>query len=167
MAFQEWDFDLWHYIHIKQLTDLWVLNLLLLFNNWQVRGCLASSEEGQGGNIFSSEGHLVSVTMTQFCHVTWKTSVGYVNKGVWPHSNKTLFLDSKIWISYDFHMSLYIHQLSSLLLKTLNSTSDEAYWGEEKNKAKSKTPLDISYHCSLNSTTWLLTCHLYCVMDCK
>lgn len=56
-------------------------------------------------NIFGSVGHKVSVTTTQLCHLSAKSARQYVNEWVWLRSNKTLFRDTEIWISYNFHVS--------------------------------------------------------------
>lgn len=60
--------------------------------------------KGQKVHALGSAGHVVYVATIQFCLYTRKQLANMSNKWLWLHSNKTLFMENEIWISYNIHL---------------------------------------------------------------
>ena len=63
-----------------------------------------SARKGEDSKFCWFGGHMASVTPAQLCR--WDAKAVVVNnQWVEPHSKRTLFMDTDIWISYNFHMA--------------------------------------------------------------
>ena len=61
--------------------------------------------KGQIVNILGSAGYKVTVTTTYLSFYNAKATHGqFTNEWVWLRSNKILFMDAEILISYNFHL---------------------------------------------------------------
>lgn len=104
-----------------------------LFTDWAFSSAQNILYKTQLVNSLSSIGHSVRVTAAQLCHCN-NTAVTDKNviKWTWPHSIKTLFMDTEIWISKKFE---YFKNISlSLIFKNLcrNVKTNFCMWAVEK-----------------------------------
>lgn len=70
-----------------------------------MQGLAKSSVKGQIVNMLVTAGHTVSVATIRLCHGRVKAPWTIWNEWAQLYFNKSVFMDSKIWISLNFHVS--------------------------------------------------------------
>lgn len=66
---------------------------------------MLSMKDHKVKNIFSFEGHKVSLTTAKLCPVAWKQPWTMVNENVWVCYNRPSFMGTEIQISYNIQVS--------------------------------------------------------------